>query len=890
MWYMFRYLRNYRLCLPEWWTRWVLKHSFVVLAVAICLTCVLAFLMVRHFRINTDLTEMISNELRFRKVAKTFQKAFPALHDAIVVVIEADTPEQARQAQDLLALNLRGDSSIFKSVYTPDGGPFFHKNGLMYMSPGKLEDLTDRLSESQPFIALVSQDFSLPGLFSSIEKVVGEHDEYIKDNQRLLFLFDRLNNAFEKVLQGTNHRMSWQKLMLDQETNTPSGYQFIIAQPFLDYRVAQPAKKAIKKIRSVANKLHINEENGITINITGKLAINYEDLLSVRKDIGIAGLVSLVLVGIILYVGLGSARLVFASLFTLLTGLVWTVGFAVLFIGSLNLISITFVVLFIGLGIDYSIQICLRYKELRSSGLTNPEAILDGVRSISNALILCSISTAIGFYAFVPTAYVGVSELGLIAGTGMFLNLLANITVLPALMNLMPPQKSNPLALSVGRHISKLLDGYAMPILVGAIVSGIAAATIMPRISFDANPLNLSDPTTDSVATARSLLKADKSTLWTISVMASDRQEALDLAKRLRKLNEVEAAVTLDDFIPENQTEKLDLINDMAIIMPPAPKMKQGGSRTLQRNKKALENLYRVLEKKINSDVTDDESYISAITRLAENIQGLDKLLADTGREEDLFGALEIGLLSNLEILLENLNDLMQAETIGIANLPKDLTSRYISDDGLYRVQVFPRNDITDIHNLKKFVTAVQTIAPDATDKPVTILESGRTISSAFRTAAILAFVLIALFLRIVFKRWIEVILVMFPVLLGLLYTMAAAVLLNIPFNFANIIVIPLLLGIGVDFSIHIINRTRDNFGPDTHILETSTSRAVLVSAFTTIISFGILSFMHHAGTASMGKLLTICISFILVSTLLVLPAFLKIYNPYKQHKQQDHS
>ena len=861
----------------------MLKHSFVLLAAAICLTCVLAFLTIKHFKINTDLTEMISDELRFRKIAKTFHKAFPVLRDSIVVVIEADTPEQARQARDLLALNLRGDSSIFKSVYTPGGGLFFHKNGLMYMSLEKLDNLTDRLYEVQPFIALVSKDFSLPGLFSSIEKVVGEHDEYIKDNQRLMFLFDRLSSTFEKVPQRMNHRMSWQELILDKETNTPSGYQFIIAQPFLDYRVAQPAKKAIKRIRNVANELHINEENGITINITGKLAINYEDLLSVRKDIRIACLVSLILVGIILYIGLGSARLVFASLFTLLTGLIWTIGFAVFFIGSLNLISITFVVLFIGLGIDYSIQICLRYKELRFSGLTNPEAILKGVRSVSNALILCSISTAIGFYAFVPTAYVGASELGLIAGTGMLLNLLANITVLPALMNLMPHKKSNHPALSVGRHISKLLDGYAMPIVAGAIAFGIAAAAIMPRISFDANSLNLSDPATDSVVTARNLLKADKSTLWTISVLASDRQKAQGLAKRLRKLNEVETAVTLDDFIPENQTEKLDLINDMALIMPPAPKMKQGVSFAPQQNKKALENLYRVLEETINSDVTDDNNYISAITRLAENIQGFNKLLVDTGREEDLFSALETGLLSNLKFLLENFNDLMRAETIELADLPEDLTSRYISDDGLYRVQVFPRNDITDIHNLKKFVTAVWTIAPDATDKPVTILESGRTISSAFRTATILAFVLIALFLRIVFKRWVEVILIMFPLLLGLLYTTAAAVLLNIPFNFANIIVVPLLLGIGVDFSIHIVNRTRDNLGSDTHILETSTSRAILFSAFTTIISFGILSFMHHAGIASMGKLLTICISFMIVSTLLVLPAFLKIYNPYKQ-------
>nr|HDN00334.1 hopanoid biosynthesis-associated RND transporter HpnN [Deltaproteobacteria bacterium] len=880
---MFKYLRSYGFCLPSWWIPWVLKHSFIVLTAAICLTCVLTSFMIGHFKINADLTEMISNDLHFRKVAKIFHNAFPALHNTIVVVIEADTPEQAAQARDLLALNLRSDRNIFKSVYTPGGGPFFHKNGLMYMSPEKIEDLTDRLSEIQPFIAILSQDFSLQGLLSLIEKSVVKHDELIQDHQDLISFFDRLSSTFEKVVHGTNHRMSWQELMFEQETNTPSGYQFIIIQPFLDYRATQPAQKALKRIRGIADELHINKENGIKINITGRLAINHDDLLSVRRDIGIAGIVSIILVGIILYVGLGSARLVFVSLFTLFTGLIWTLGFALLFIGSLNLMSITFIVLFIGLGIDYSIQICLHYKELRSSGLTNPEAILKGVRSVSNTLILCSITTAIGFYAYVPTAYVGASELGLIAGTGMFLNLLANITVLPALMNLIPPQKSNYLALSLGRHISKLLDAYAVPIVVGAIVSGMAAATIMHKVSFDANPLNLSDPTTDSVVTARGLLGTDRGSLWTISILVSDRQEARNIAKRLRKLNEVETVITIYDLVPENQIEKLDLINDMALILPPAPELKRGASYTPEQNKKALESLYHVLVETINSNVTDDKSYISAITRLLENIQEFSRLLADTGKERELFKALETSLLSNLEILLENFNDLMQAEKVELADLPEDLARRYVSDDGLYRVQVFPRNDITDRQNLKKFVTAVRTIAPDATDKPVTILESGKTISSAFKTATLLAFVLITLFLRIVYKRWVEVLLVMFPVLLGLLYTMAATVLLNIPFNFANIIVIPLLLGIGLDFSIHIMNRTKENLGPNTDVLETSTSRAVLFSALTTIISFGILSFMHHAGTASMGKLLTICISFMIISTLLVLPALLKIYKPYKQ-------
>lgn len=880
---MFKYLKNYRLYLPESSINKILKNSWLVLTSVTFLTCIVAFHTINHFKINTDLTEMISDELRFRKVQKTFHKNFPALHDSIVIVIEADTPEQAREARDKLAMNLYHDKSAFKSVYIPGGGPFFQKNGLMYMNLEKLENLAERLYEVQPFIALLTQDFSLPGLFTSIEKIVGEYDEYIKNNQHLVLLFDRLSNTFAKVPQKNNYRMSWQEIFLDQGKNTITNYQIIIVQPFLDYSVAQPVSKAIKKIRNSVKELNI-EEYGVKINITGRLAINYEDLLSVQKDIQIASLISIILVGIILYIGVGSIRLVFAALFTLFTGLIWTIGFAVFFIGSLNLISITFVVLFIGLGIDYSIQICLRYKELRFSGFANSEAISKGISSVSNALILCSITTAIGFYAFVPSAYVGASELGLIAGTGMLLNLLANIILLPALINLMPYKKRDyPPLFSAGSHVSKLIDNYATAIVAGAIALGIASAILMPKIDFDANPLNLSDPETESIITARKLLKSEKGTLWTISVMASDQQEARSLAKRLKELKEVETVVTFDDFIPENQNEKLDLINDMALIMPSPPDVKTEYSLDLPRNKKALEDLSRVLKESIDSAAAYDTEYVSAITRLVKNIQIFSNCLINMEKEKELFHALERAILSNLKILLDNFNDLMQAKTIELTDLPKDLVSYYLSNEGIYRIQVFPRYDISDIHNLKKFVSAVRTIAPDATDKPVTILESGKVISSAFINATILAFALIALFLRIVFKRWVEVILIMFTLLLGLIYTIATAVILDISFNFANIIVVPLLLGIGVDFSIHMLSRIKDHHQIDSHILQTSTSRAIFFSALTTITSFGVLSFIHHAGTASIGKLLSICIIFMIVSTLIVFPALLKIYNPYKK-------
>jgi len=181
------------------------------------------------------------------------------------------------------------------------------------------------------------------------------------------------------------------------------------------------------------------------------------------------------------------------------------------------------------------------------------------------------------------------------------------------------------------------------------------------------------------------------------------------------------------------------------------------------------------------------------------------------------------------------------------------------------------------IGNLEKFVAAVTRIAPNGTDQPVTVLMAGKTIVSAFKTASLLAFILIALFLRLVMHTWKEVMLVLAPLLLALCYTMALAVLLGIPFNFANIIIVPLLLGIGVDSGIHVVERIKELSDVNTHILETSTARAVLFSSLTTIMSFGTLSFMHHAGTAGMGKLLTLSVALMIVCTLVVLPAYLEL-------------
>lgn len=871
---MFRCLKNHKPCLPEWWLRIVVHHPLHLLILILCGTLILLYFTVQHFKITTDLTEMVASDLPFRQNIKKFQADFPELSANIVVVVEGATPEQTRQARDRLAARLHEESDFFRSVYIPGDGPFFTRNGLLYLSLEELEAQLDRLVEVQPFLGRLAQDFSLHGLFAVIEDLVAQEEVTIAESPQLQQLFTGLAEVFSEAAHGPAQPISWQKLMLDQPFQQQEINQLILLQPIPDRQAASPAKPAILKIRALVAELKLDEIHGASVRLTGKPVINHEDLRSVRLDIGTASLISLILVGITLYIGLGTLRLVVVNLLTLLVGLAWTLGFAILSVGRLNLISVTFVVLFIGLGIDYSIQVTLRYQELREAGQLHRGAVTEAIRVTGNPLILCSITTAIGFYAFVPTAYVGASELGIISGTGMLIILLANLTVLPALMSLLPVGEFRPPPFPVGGKIATTLAGYHRPILIGATVAALASLAALSGIRFDANPLNLSNPQAEAIRTAQELFREGGSPLWTISATAADLQQAQHLAEQLRLLPEVEKVVTLESFIPKRQNEKLEQIADLALFMPAPPQPRKKENSELRPSLDALDSLARSLETRLGAEGSEPPE--PAIRTLAAGIRRFREQLIDAGQKKLLLRRLEAALLPNLGSLLQRLGRLMEAERIDRANLPAKLVKRYRSDSGLYRVQVFPREDLTKLENLRNFVVRVKEVAPNATDQPVTILGAGETVGAAFRNATILAFFLISLFLRTVARSWKVVLLVLSPVLLALLYTTAVAQAFSLHFNFANIIVVPLLLGIGVDFSLHMVERLRERKGSTRHILRTSTARAVLFSALTTAMSFGSLAFIRHAGTASMGKLLTLCIALILICTLIILPAFLQ--------------
>jgi len=575
-----------------------------------------------------------------------------------------------------------------------------------------------------------------------------------------------------------------------------------------------------------------------------------------------------------------------------LVGLLLTAAFAALAVGHLNLISMAFAVLYIGLGIDYAIHYSLRYRELRTRGAANQDALQQTAGDVGASLLVSAVTTAACFFAFVPTDFEGVSELGLIGGAGMLISFATTITLLPALFSLVPFRPTSGEAPLVGgvlpRGLARGVTRHRRAVLFGAFVVALASVALLPRARFDLDPLALRDPEGESTATFLELLRDSTARPMTVSVLASDRGEAEEIADALERLSSVEAAISLEDFVPGEQEAKLAVIERIARIVGPAPEtadVPEAG------------DLPGAADVPVESDppATGPSERMADVERFRRSVRGLELEPdeVDLGRfvvfqirswqrrmdglpqrrQERALERVEESLVGGLGRSLADLRTSLAARSISEEDLPEELVRRWVAADGTRRVEVIPRADLGDEKALRTFVAEVRTITPRATGEPVINVSAGEAVVAAFRRALIGAAIATLLLLLLALRSVPDASRVVIPLLLAGAMTGAATVVLGLPFNYANVIALPLLLGVGVDNGIHMVHRRRAGTAPDRDLLETSTARAVLYASLTTIFSFGNLAFSSHPGTASMGRLLTIGMLAVLVCTLVVLPA-----------------
>jgi uncharacterized protein len=841
-------------------------RAWIVVLLALALATTATAYALGHFAMSTNTYDLLSPKLPWRMRETEFNTLFPQAGPKIVVVVDGQTPELTEAATTALAQSLRTEHRLFRSVQRPDSGPFWARNGLLYAPTQDVQATMAQLIKGEPFLGPMAADPSLRGLMGALSTALQGVNSGQASLEEILRPIRRLAEALESLRNDKRAYFSWRNLISGVAPDEQELRHLILVDPYLEFSRLQPGEVPIGAIRTAAKALRLAAANGVSVRITGPVALQDEEFATLAERAPLIAALALAAISIMLWMAVRSIWLIFAILGTTLVGLVSTAALGLGIFHRFNVISVAFIPLFVGLGIDLGIQFSVRYRAERGTQKDVRAALVASGQGMGRSLTLAAMAIAAGFLAFAPTAYYGLSQLGVIAGFGMFIALALNLTLLPALIQLARPR---PPGAPTGAAYARLVrvDDFVLRqritvVGIGVTLSVVCAA-LLPWLHFDFNPLHLRSSRAESVATLYDLTKDAQRSPNTLEAIYPDLVTADQLAVRVSVLPEVSLARTLSSFVPADQAAKIAIIADAANLLDlplnpafVAPPPNDG---------QVIDSLLET-STQLRQAATRDAAAGAAAARLADDLGDLAKAQpAIRARAAEM-------LLPGLAIVLEQVRESLHPQPITIATLPPELVRGWLTPDGRARLSITPKGDANENAVLTRFIAAVIREVPDATGTALSIREAGRAVVSAFAEAGVLSFVAITGLLLITLRRVRDVAITMAPIVLTGLLTMGSCVVIGQPLNFANIIALPLLFGIGVAFHIYFVMAWRAG---GAHLLTSSLARGVFFSALATATGFGSLWASSHPGTASMGKLLMISLVWTLVSALLFQPALM---------------
>ena len=550
------------------------RQSWRILAAALLLVSASAAYVATHFDMSTDTASLISADTDWRRNDAEVSKAFPRVDTSMAIVIDGKTPELAEDAAIRLTAAMLEDRKNFSTAERPDGGEFFDRNGLLFGSLADVRQTTQKLIAAQPLLGGLAYDPSLRGIAKSMATAAGgaaddPADPAIRDLEAPL---NALHAAISASLVGKPAFFSWQKLFSSGSGDLkPQLRRVVLSQPVYDFSDLQPTARAVAAVHKLAGELGIDARHGLRLGITGDAPLGDEEFGSIEENIGLIGLLMAAAMLVTLWLATRSAKTTAAIAITIVAGLVITLAAGLAAAGSLNVISIAFIPLFVGLGVDFGIQVSVRFNAERWAGAGLGEALERAAAGVGAPILLAAGAICLALAAFLPTDYTGLAELGVISGLGMVIALVLNVTLLPALLMLLKPAAP---AAQVGyagaARFDRWLEQNRSKVLWAFAIAMLVSIASLPLVRFDFNPLNLRDPDAPAMRMLRDLISDPDRTPNTISVLTPSQDAANALADKLSRLPEVKDAITLDSFVPGEQPEKLALIEDAALLLDAA--------------------------------------------------------------------------------------------------------------------------------------------------------------------------------------------------------------------------------------------------------------------------------------------------------------------------------
>lgn len=840
-------------------------RAWLAVLVALVLAAGCVWAIETRLGVTTDTGKLFAASLPWKQRGAELQTAFAQNEDLLVAVIDGSVPEVAEATAHGLAVALAADHAHFTSVSEPAASPYFERNAFMFLSHDKLQDILDRTIDAQPFLGQLTADPSLGGLSSTLGLIA----EGVKAKSADLTSFLPALRGFETNLalaaSGKPTPLSWEQLLAGPVADLAGHFQFVLAKPVLDYNALEPGAAASQALREAAAKLDFVRNGTAHVRITGSVALGDEEFSTVA-DGAVTGLIgSALLMTLWLFLAVRSWRIIVPIVLTLVLGLLLTGGFAALAVGTLNLVSVAFAILFLGIAVDFAIQFSVRLREAQLEAASLRDALAHTGRRAGLQILVAALATAAGFLAFTPTDFVGVAQLGLIAGVGMLMAFVSTITFLPsALMLFAPRGGATEAGLGWLRPVDGWVTGLRWPIVELFGVLGVLGLVLLPRLSFDSDPLHTKNPNTEAMRTLQDLMDDPVTSPYTMEMLAPDARAASTLADKLDNLSDVDSVRWLHSFLPEDQDEKLALIADAQSLLDISLTPPTEAPAVTPASLRAAVGLAATRLGEVRGMLPADSPLIGITNALTKLQAAPDATLL----------AANTAITRFLPTQLARLRTALGATKTTEADIPATLRRDWVAPDGRLRLEVIPKSSVRGSAALRGFVEQVQAEAPQAAGSAVTIVRSAETVVSAFRIAALSALAAITVILIVVLRRPLDVALVLAPLLLSSLLTVVLAVVLPLPLNFANVIALPLLLGVGVSFNIYFVMNWRAGMNRP---LGSATARAVMFSALTTGTAFGSLALSHHPGTASMGDLLLLSLACTACTTLVFLPALLAV-------------
>ena len=709
------------------------------------------------------------------------------------------------------------------------------------------------------------------------------------DHRHWTNVLDQVSGATLAIYREFPIAISWEELLLEGSSIEVSTRRVIVAHPVLDYSDILVARRPIGRVKAIAREFGLVENRGVSVRLTGNPALNYDEMIGIAWDVGGASAFCFLIVTFVLVRALRSLKLVIAALITLFSGLIWTMAFAAATVGSLNLLTISFAVIYLGLGVDFGLHLGMAYADGMRHGRGNATALKRAAGRVGSALVFCTLTTSIGFWVFVSSDFRGLAELGLIAGGSMFIIFFLTLTYFPALVSdgLAIDQYQLRAELRFGDGWWNRVGEHPRAVVAIAFMAFGGALLLLPGTRLNSNVITMRDPDTESVQAMLDLLEEPDNSPWYLNLLAPDLETAVVLANQVEEAESVDWTLTLADYVPNDQETKLEILSDMATQFEPLPPLDPGTRKShgpsikeqIQALRELRDYLDAPLPREERSLVAEDEvsEIRRSMLRLRDRLSEFLARIERDGEEIRALAELERVLLGGLPEQVDRLRRSLNAREITLENLPSRLVGRMLAEDGSARVQVFPAGDMLDMDDFRRFVADVTNFSPTATGMTRNQVEMGRATQVSFYRAMTAAVLSIALLLFLLWRSMSDVLLVMTSLFLGATLTGASMVALGITFDFTNVIVIPLLFGIGVDSAIHLIQQEKDNPSGGLDLLGSVTARAVFYSSLTTMVSFGTMSLAGHNGLRGLGILLSLGLFYTVTSVLFVLPALIKL-------------